>query len=79
MRSGYEELRRERQFSTQMLEGMPSAVAAVDRRDHIRSANAAFFGVFPDAQVNASIHDKFTGPEGLRLLASATSTSSSAR
>ncbi|HVF67915.1 MAG TPA: ATP-binding protein [Pyrinomonadaceae bacterium] len=74
MRRGYEELRRERQFSTQMLEGMPSAVAAIDRRDRIRSANAAFFDVFPDAQVNVSIHDKFTGPEGLRLLASATST-----
>ena len=74
MRRGYEELRRERQFSTQMLEGMPLAVAAVDQRDHIRSANAAFFDVFPDAQINVSIHDKFTGPEGLRLLASATST-----
>lgn len=74
MRRGYEELRRERQFSTQMLEGMPSAVAAVDQRDRIRSANAAFFDVFPDAQVGVSIHDKFTGPEGLRLLASATST-----
>jgi signal transduction histidine kinase len=74
MRRGYEELRRERQFSTQMLEGMPSAVAAVDRRDRIRSANAAFFEVFPGAEVGASIHDKFTGPEGLRLLASATST-----
>jgi len=74
MRRGYEELRRERQFSTQMLEGMPSAVAAIDRRDRIRSANAAFFEVFPDAQLGASIHDKFTGPEGLRLLASATST-----
>ncbi|HVF41406.1 MAG TPA: ATP-binding protein [Pyrinomonadaceae bacterium] len=74
MRRGYEELRRERQFSTQMLEGMPLAVSAVDRRDRIRSANAAFFDVFPDARVGASIHDKFTGPEGLRLLASATST-----
>lgn len=74
MRRGYEELRRERQFSTQMLEGMPLAVSAVDRRDRIRSANAAFFDVFPDAQINASIHDKFTGPAGLRLLASATST-----
>jgi signal transduction histidine kinase len=74
MRRGYEELRRERQFSTQMLQGMPSAVAAVDQRDHIRSANAAFFGVFPDAEVGASIHDKFTGPEGLRLLAAAAST-----
>lgn len=74
MRRGYEELRRERQFSTQMLEGMPLAVSAVDQRDRIRSANAAFFDVFPDAQINASIHDKFTGPEGLRLLAAATST-----
>ena len=74
MRRGYVELRQERQFSTQMLEGMPSAVAAIDRRDRIRSANAAFFGVFPGAKVGESIHEKFTGPEGLRLLASATST-----
>ncbi|MDT5273017.1 MAG: two-component system, NtrC family, sensor kinase [Acidobacteriota bacterium] len=74
MRRGYAELHRERQFSTQMLEGMPSAVAAVDRRDRIRSANAAFFRVFPGASVGASIHDKFTTPEGLKLLAAATST-----
>ena len=74
MRRGYTELHRERQFSTQMLEGMPSAVAAVDRRDRIRSANAAFFQVFPGASVGASIHDKFTTPEGLKLLAAATST-----
>jgi PAS domain S-box-containing protein len=74
MRRGYVELRQERQFSTQMLEGMPSAVAAIDRRDRIRSANAAFFGVFPGAKVGESIHEKFTGLEGLRLLASATST-----
>jgi signal transduction histidine kinase len=73
MRRGYEELRRERQFSSQMLGGMPSAVAAVDQRDRIRSANAAFFAVFPGAEVGASIHDKFTGPEGLKLLAAATS------
>ena len=74
MRRGYAELQRERQFNTQMLEGMPSAVAAVDRGDHIRSANAAFFGVFPGASVGASIHDKFTTPDGLKLLAAATST-----
>jgi signal transduction histidine kinase len=74
MRRGYEELRRERQFSAQMLEGMPLAVSAVDQRDRIRSANAAFFDVFPGAEVGASIHDKFTGAEGLRLLAAATST-----
>ena len=74
MRRGYTELHRERQFSTQMLEGMPSAVAAVDRRDRIRSANAAFFRVFPGAAVGASIHDKFTTPDGLKLLAAASST-----
>jgi signal transduction histidine kinase len=74
MRRGYAELHRERQFSTQMLEGLPPAVAAVDRRDHIRSANAAFFRVFPGASVGASIHDKFTTPDGLKLLSTATST-----
>jgi signal transduction histidine kinase len=74
MRRGYAELHRERQFSTQMLEGLPPAVAAVDRRDCIRSANAAFFRVFPGASVGASIHDKFTTPDGLKLLAAATST-----
>ncbi|MFL6336535.1 MAG: two-component system sensor histidine kinase NtrB [Pyrinomonadaceae bacterium] len=74
MRRGYVELQRERQFSTQMLQGTPSAVAAVDRRDRIRSANAAFFQVFPGASVGASIHDKFTTHDGLRLLAAATST-----
>jgi signal transduction histidine kinase len=74
MRRGYAELHRERQFSTQMLEGMPSAVAAVDRSDRIRSANAAFFQVFPGASVGSSIHDKFTTPDGLKLLAAATST-----
>ncbi len=74
MRRGYAELHRERQFSTQMLEGLPPAVAAVDRRDRIRSANAAFFQVFPGASVGASIHDKFTTPDGLKLLAAASST-----
>ncbi|HLM56504.1 MAG TPA: ATP-binding protein, partial [Pyrinomonadaceae bacterium] len=74
MRRGYEALRRERQFSTQMLEGMPSAVAAVDRRDRIRSANAAFFEVFPGARPGASVHEEFAPPEGMRLLASATAT-----
>jgi signal transduction histidine kinase len=72
MRRGYEALRRARQFSTQMIEGLPSAVAALDRRDHIRSANAAFFEVFPGASLGGSIHDKFTTPEGLALLAAAT-------
>jgi PAS domain S-box-containing protein len=74
MRRSFAALRRERQFSAQMLEGMPSAVAAVDQQDRIRSANVAFFEVFPGAQVGASIHDKFAPPDGLKLLAAATST-----
>ncbi|MDT5156369.1 MAG: two-component system, NtrC family, sensor kinase [Acidobacteriota bacterium] len=74
MRRSFAELQRERQFSTQMLEGMPSAVAAIDRKDRIRSANAAFFEVFNGATVGVSIHDKFTTPEGLKLLSAATST-----
>src|SRR5947209_3474790 len=74
MRRSFAALRRERQFSTQMLEGMPSAVAAIDRLDRIRSANAAFFDLFPGAEFGASIHDKFTTAEGLKLLAAATST-----
>jgi signal transduction histidine kinase len=74
MRRSFAALQRERQFSTQMLEGMPSAVAAIDRNDRIRSANAAFFEVFPGAAVGVSIHDKFTTQEGLKLLSSATST-----
>ena len=74
MRRSFAALRRERLFSAQMLEGMPSAVAAIDRQDRIRSANAAFFRVFPGASVGAYIHDKFTTPDGLKLLAAATST-----
>src|SRR6185369_5965596 len=53
-----EAARREREFSNQMLEGMVSAIAAIDRRDRIRSANAAFFRIFPHAAIGASIHDE---------------------
>ena len=73
MRRGFEALRRERQFSAQMIEGMPSAVAALDGDDRIRSANASFFDAFPGAHLGASIHDKLAPPEGLKLLAAATS------
>jgi signal transduction histidine kinase len=74
MRRSFAALRRERLFSAQMLEGLPSAVAAIDRRDCIRSANAAFFRVFPGASVGEYIHGKFTTPDGLKLLVAATST-----
>ncbi|MGZ8848178.1 MAG: two-component system sensor histidine kinase NtrB [Pyrinomonadaceae bacterium] len=64
--------RREREFSNQMLEGMVSAIAAIDRQDRIRSANTAFFHIFPNAAVCASIHDQIASPEGMKLLGAAT-------
>ncbi|HYX29563.1 MAG TPA: hypothetical protein VE863_13435, partial [Pyrinomonadaceae bacterium] len=67
-----EAARREREFSNQMLEGMVSAIAAIDRRDHIRSANAAFFRIFPEAAIGASIHDEIASPEAVKLLEAAT-------
>ncbi|HVQ36287.1 MAG TPA: hypothetical protein VMS31_02060, partial [Pyrinomonadaceae bacterium] len=54
MRRSMEEARRERIFTSQLLEGMVSAVAAIDEHDCIRSANAAFFQIFPGASVGAS-------------------------
>src|SRR6266478_8116842 len=67
-----EAARREREFSNQMLEGMVSAIAAIDRRDRIRSANAAFLSIFPEATIGSSIHDRVASPEGVKLLEAAT-------
>ncbi|MDX6445660.1 MAG: hypothetical protein QOH71_2734 [Blastocatellia bacterium] len=67
-----EAARREREFSNQMLEGMVSAIAAIDRQDRIRSANTAFLRIFPEATIGSSIHDRVGSPEGTRLLESAT-------
>jgi len=67
-----EAARREREFSNQMLEGMVSAIAAIDRRDRIRSANASFFRIFPQATIGSSIHDEIASPEGVKLLEAAT-------
>src|SRR5882724_7448876 len=66
-----EAARREREFSNQMLEGMVSAIAAIDRNDRIRSANTAFFRIFPHASIGSSIHDQASS-EGLKLLEAAT-------
>jgi signal transduction histidine kinase len=74
VRESMEETRREREFSAQMLEGMVSAVAAIDAHDHIRSANAAFFKIFPQATIGASIHDKFASPDAMKMLEAAGST-----
>lgn len=71
MRQGVEEARRERNFTSQLLEGMVSAVAAVDDDDRIRSANAAFFRIFPRATIGASIHEKFASDFSLKMLEAA--------
>lgn len=66
-----EEARRERAFANQLLEGMVSAVAAIDENDRIRSANAAFFRIFPGASIGASVHEKFASTEAMRMLEAA--------
>ncbi len=71
MTRSIEEARRERAFANQLLEGMVSAVAAIDENDRIRSANAAFFRIFPGASIGASVHEKFASPEALRMLEAA--------
>lgn len=72
MRRSLEDARRERQFSTQMLGGMVSAVAAIDGTDRIRSANRAFFQIFPDAAIGSSIHEKVAPPPVMQILEVAT-------
>ncbi|HLL71992.1 MAG TPA: ATP-binding protein [Pyrinomonadaceae bacterium] len=72
MRRSLEESRRERLFSSQMLEGMFSAVAAIDGRGALRSANAAFFQLFPGASVGSPVRDATTAPDALKMFAAAT-------
>ncbi len=71
MTRSIEEARRERAFANQLLEGMVSAVAAIDENDRIRSANAAFFRIFPGASIGASVHERFASAEALRMLEAA--------
>ena len=74
LRRSMEEARREREYSAQMLEGMVSAVAAVDARGRIRSANHAFYEIFPRASVGASVHEDFAASEAQRMLEAAVAT-----
>jgi len=68
------EARRERTFTNQLLEGMVSAVAAVDNEDRIRSANAAFFKIFPRATVGASVLEPLGPVDAMKMLEAATAT-----
>jgi signal transduction histidine kinase len=72
MRRSMLEARRERTFTTQLLEGMVSAVAAIDEEDRIRSANAAFFRIFPNASIGASMLERFAPDDAMKLLETVT-------
>jgi signal transduction histidine kinase len=74
LRRSLVEVRRERQFNAQMLEGMVSAIAAIDGEDRLRSANAAFFELFPEAEAGASVHEQVATPEAGQMLRAAVST-----
>ena len=67
------ETRRERTFTTQLLGGMVSAVAAIDNDDRIRSANAAFFKIFPGASIGASVLEKLGPDDAMKMLETVTS------
>lgn len=73
LRSSFLEVRRERQFSTEMLEGMVSAIAAVESGGRLRSANAAFFELFPGIHAGATLTEHPTSPEAGRMLRAALS------
>ena len=74
MRRSVEEARRERGFTSQLLEGMVSAVVAIDENDRIRSANAAFFKIFPGASIGASVYEKSASEGAMKMLEAATAT-----
>ena len=74
MRRSMFEARRERTFTNQLLEGMVSAVTAIDQDDRIRSANAAFFKIFPRASIGASVLESLAPDDAMRMLESATGT-----
>lgn len=71
MRRSMFDARRERVFTTQLLEGMVSAVAAIDENNRLRSANAAFFKIFPGASIGASLHEKFGADDAMKMLEAA--------
>ncbi len=72
MQQSVKEASRERVFTSQLLEGMVSAVAAIDDNDRIRSANAAFFRIFPGATIGASVYEKFAAEDASKMLGAAT-------
>lgn len=74
LRTSMLEARRERAFTTQLLQGMVSAVAAIDENDRIRSANAAFFKIFPTASIGAPVTEQLGREDAMKMLQVATAT-----
>lgn len=74
MQRSVKEASRERVFTSQLLEGMVSAIAAIDDNSRIRSANAAFFRIFPGASIGASLFEKFASEDASKMLEAATAT-----
>jgi signal transduction histidine kinase len=74
MQRSVKEASRERVFTSQLLEGMVSAIAAIDDNSRIRSANAAFFRIFPGASIGASLFEKFASEDAQKMLEAATAT-----
>ena len=74
MRWSMFESRREKTFTNQLLEGMVSAIVAIDEEDRIRSANAAFFKIFPGASIGASVLERFATDDAMKMLEAATAT-----
>lgn len=72
MRRSVLETRRERTFTTQLLQGMVSAVAALDNEDRIRSTNAAFLRIFPQATIGASVLEKLGPDDAMKMLETVT-------
>lgn len=72
LQSSLYDVRREREFSTQVLEGMPTAVATLDSRNALRGANQSFLRIFPQARIGASPLDECDAPEACRMLESVT-------
>lgn len=74
MRRSMHEARRERVFTSQLLEGMVSAVCAIDEHDRVRSANAAFFKIYPGASIGASVYERFSSEPAMKMLEAAIAT-----
>lgn len=74
LRGSLLEVRRERQFNRQMLEGMVSAVAAVDMEARIRSFNASFLEIFPEAKLGEPLREAARTEEGAQLLSATIAT-----